>query len=46
MIAYLLEPFLVQFYLLEAVCGSFMTEKEKSKLFHELAKVFCLSEEP
>ncbi len=44
--AYLLEPFLAQFYLLEAICGDFMTEKEKQKLFTELAKVFCLSQEP
>ncbi len=43
---YLLEPFLAQFYLLEAICGDLMTEKEKQKLFTELAKVFCLSQEP
>lgn len=44
--AYLLEPFLAQFYLLEAICGDFMTEKEKQKLFAELSKVFCLDQEP
>lgn len=43
---YLLEPFLAQFYLLEAICGDFMTEKEKQKLFAELSKVFCLDREP
>lgn len=39
---YLLEPFLARFYLLESICGSFMTEQEKKAMFRELAEVFCL----
>lgn len=41
---YLLEPFLSRFYLLESICGSFMTEQERLAMFRELAKVFCLPE--
>lgn len=44
MIAYLLEPFLTQYYLLDAVCGTFMTEAEETKLFYALANVFCIPE--
>ena len=41
---YLLEPFLTEYYLLEAVCGPHMSPDEKKKMFYELASVFCLSE--
>lgn len=41
---YLLEPFLSRFYLLESICGSFMTEQERFDMFRELGKVFCLPE--
>ncbi len=41
---YLLEPFLTHYYLLEAICDSFLTEKERRKLYDELARLFCLSD--
>ena len=43
---YLLEPFLTQYYLLDAVCGSFMTDRTRKEMFGELARVFCLSDNP
>lgn len=46
MVEYLLEPFLTWYYLLESTCGAFMSEREKSKHFYELAKVFCIPETP
>ena len=42
---YLLEPFLKQFYLTEAVCGDFLEENEKEQIFKDLAKVFCIENE-
>ena len=41
---YLLEPFLAQYYLLDAVCGTFMDEKAQRKMFHELAGIFCIAD--
>ena len=45
MFEYLLEPFLAQYYLLEAICGDLLTEQEQEKMFRELARVFCISRE-
>ncbi len=42
---YLLEPFLTQYYLLEAVCENFLTEKARRKMFYELAELFGLGGE-
>lgn len=42
---YLLEPFLVRYFLLDALCGGFLTDAQREKLFFELAEVFCLSQE-
>lgn len=42
MFEYLLEPFLVQYYLLEAICGSTMQTRERQAMFEELARVFCI----
>ncbi len=39
---YLLEAFLTRYYLLDAICGDFMTESAKKNSFFELARVFCL----
>ncbi len=41
---YLLEPFLASFYLAEAVCRHFISETERSRIFAELADVFCIPE--
>ena len=45
MLEYLLEPFLAQYYLLDAICGDLLTEQEQEKMFRELARVFCISRE-
>lgn len=42
MFEYLLEPFLVQFYLLESICGGFLQPEERRAMFLELARVFCI----
>jgi len=39
---YLFDPFLTQYYLLEAVCENFLSERERARLFRELAAVFCV----
>lgn len=41
---YLLEPFLIQYYLLEAICGSFMTQDAKTDMFYGLAEIFTISD--
>lgn len=41
---YLLEGFLKYYYLFEAVCGNFLNDRTRRKLFTELASVFCLDE--
>ena len=41
---YLLEPFLVRFYLLESLCGSFISAQQRSRMFTELAGIFCLED--
>lgn len=42
MLEYLLEPFLVQFYLLESICGGFLQPEERRAMFLELAGIFCI----
>ncbi len=42
---YLIEPFLTQFFILEALIGDFVEEKTLKKIYRELAEVFCLDEE-
>ena len=42
MLAYLVEPFLTQYFLLDAACGSYMTDESKRDMFYELARIFCL----
>ena len=42
---YLLEPFLVRYFLLDALCSSFLNEQQRDALFFELARVFCLPRE-
>lgn len=42
MLAYLTEPFLTQYFLLDAACGSFMSDETKQEMFYELARLFCL----
>ncbi len=44
--AYLLEPFLTQYYLLEALCGSFLSSARREEVFYDLAQVFCLGQSP
>lgn len=39
---YLLEPFLTQYFLLDAICGHFLTEEQSKNFFHDLAELFCL----
>lgn len=42
MFEYLLEPFLVRYYLLDAICGSFLTEEQRREMFYRLARIFCI----
>lgn len=42
MLAYLVEPFLTQYYLLDAACGNYMADETKRDMFYELARIFCL----
>jgi hypothetical protein len=39
---YLLEPFMAQYFLIDAVCRSYMSEDDRIKVYNELARVFCL----
>lgn len=39
---YLIEPFLTEFFLLEALIGGFVEEKTLKRMYRELASVFCL----
>lgn len=39
---YLVEPFLTQYFLLEAVCDDFITEKQRNRMFQDMSSVFCL----
>lgn len=39
---YLLEAFLTRYYLLDAICGDYMTDDDKRATFFELSGVFCL----
>jgi len=42
MLANLVEPFLTQYYLLDAACGSHMDAEQQQRMFYELARIFCL----
>lgn len=41
-ISYLIEPFLTQFFLVDAICQGFIDEEERRTIFNELANVFCV----
>jgi len=41
-VRYLIEPFLTQFFLVDAICRGFIDEDERKQVFEELAKVFCV----
>ncbi len=41
---YLLEPFLIQYYLLEAICSSFLTQEAKTEMFYGLSEIFAISD--
>lgn len=42
---YLIERFLAQYYLLEAICGDLVSEETRRESFYSLAKVFHISDE-
>ncbi len=44
MMEYLLEAFLAQYYLLEAICGDFLTASRRRDMYDELAQVFCIGQ--
>lgn len=39
---HLLQMFLSKYFLFDSICGNFLTEKERHKVFFEMAKIFCL----
>lgn len=41
-VCYLIEPLLTQFFLIDAVCGTFMGDVGKRAVFSELARIFCV----
>lgn len=41
-VSYLIEPFLKQFFLIDAVCRGFIDKKRKREIFEELARIFCV----
>lgn len=41
-VSYLIEPFLKQFFLIDAVCRGFIDETRKREIFEELARIFCV----
>lgn len=41
---YLFEPFLTQYFLLEAICEGFLTETDRRDMYYKLAEIFCLSD--
>ena len=41
-VQYLMEPLLTQFFLIDAICEGFLTEKQREMIFRELASVFCV----
>ena len=41
-VQYLIEPLLTQFFLIDAICEGFLTEKQRETIFRELASVFCV----
>lgn len=41
-INYLIEPFLTQFFLIDAICKGFVDENERREIFNDLANVFCV----
>lgn len=42
---YLLEPFLARYYLIDAVCRPYISEKKCEEVYYELARLFCLERE-
>ena len=42
---YLLEPFLAQYFLIDAVCRPYMSESDRHSVYNELARIFCLDGE-
>ena len=41
-VAYLIEPFLTQFFLLDSICRGLLDEETRRNSFRELARVFCV----
>lgn len=43
--AYLIEAFLSSYYLVESICGELIHERTRGAVFHEMARLFCISGE-
>lgn len=41
-VAYLIEPLLMQYFLIDAICRDFMDDQQRLDTFRELARVFCV----
>ena len=41
-VAYLMEPLLTQFFLIDAICTGFIDDAQRKEIFCELAKIFCV----
>ena len=41
-VAYLMEPLLTQFFLMDAICTGFIDEAQRKQIFCEMAKIFCV----
>lgn len=41
---HLSQMFLSKYFLFDSICGIFLTEKERHKVFFEMTKIFCLPE--
>ena len=41
-VTYLTEPFLKQYFLIDAICKGFLSETERYEVFADLAAVFCV----
>lgn len=41
-ISYLIEPFLTQFFLVDAMCDGFIDKEKRREIFDDLARVFCV----
>ena len=42
---YLSQMFLSRYFLFDSVCGNFLAEEERHRVFFEMAKIFCLSDD-